>query len=654
MKARALSFPGVIPRPRNTAGVIGWLTTVDHKRIGLMYAAVSFIWLLVGGVEALLIRVQLSAAELEIIGPELYNQLFTMHGTTMVFLVGMPLAAAFFNLLVPLQIGARDVAFPRLNSLSLWVFVLGSILLNISWLTGEAPNGGWFGYSPNAGSLFNPGAGMSFWALGLLVLGVASVVAGLNFIVTIINMRAPGMTLFRMPIFSWMALITSTLIVLALPVLTVALIQLSTDRLFGTNFHNPVAGADPILWQHLFWLFGHPEVYILILPGMGIVSEIIPTFARKPLFGYATMVLAGAVIGFMGWFVWAHHMFTVGLGPAADTAFAISTMAIAVPTGIKIFNWLGTMWRGSISFTTPMLFAISFVALFTIGGLSGVMHAVAPSDAQQQDTYFVVAHFHYVLFGGLIMAIFGGIFFWWPKFFGWRLNEKWGFATWILMFIGFNLQFGPLHLVGLLGMPRRVFTYSSEFGWGFLNLISSVGGFMIALSVLVFIGAVIYSYITRKPSGDDPWDARSLEWSLPSPVPPHNFDKIPQIQRLDQFWYDKHPEMPGGKAAPSGGQVDGEGEPDKPVAKAKAKTGERKRSGGIPPGIHMPDLSYWPLVVAVGITTALGGLLAPLWVTIVGIVILCWGVIGWTLEPVSVDDHSAPAQSHERESKSEH
>ena len=647
MSAATIRFPHVFPRPKSQTGIWSWITTVDHKRIGIMYAGVSLFWFLVGGVEALLLREQLRVAENTFLGPETYNQLFTMHGTTMVFLVGMPLAAAFFNLLVPLHIGARDVAFPRLNSLSLWTFVFGSIFLNISWLTGEAPNGGWFGYAPNTGRLYNPGLGMTYWVLGLNVLGIASIAAGLNFIVTIVNMRAPGMTLFRMPIFVWMALITSVLIILALPILTVALIQLQSDRLYGTNFYNPAAGGDPVLWQHMFWLFGHPEVYILILPGMGIVSEIIPTFSRKPIFGYPFIVFAGIAIAFLGWFVWGHHMFTVGLGPAANTAFTISSMAIGIPTGIKIFNWIGTMYGGSIRFTTPMLFAISFIAMFTIGGISGVMHAAVPSDAQQQDTYFVVAHFHYVLFGGLIMAIFGGIVFWWPKFFGWMLNDRVGKIAWGLMFVGFNLQFAPLHWLGLDGMPRRIYTYSEELGWSNLNTIASIGGFIIAISVLVFLFNIWYSYRRREPAGNDPWDGRTLEWSTPSPIPPHNFDEIPVVERLDHFWYTKYPELLHDDAkpnsdktkpsdmqpSPSGGSIDLEREnTDKP-------------GSGLHSKIHLPDMSYYPLLVAAGIVITAGGLLmgqvtpAAVYsvVLAIGGVSIIWGTLGWSFEPAT--DH---------------
>ena len=625
MAVTTLNFPRILPRPKSETGIWSWIATVDHKRIGIMYGIVAFFWFIVGGIEALLIREQLRVPEQTLINPDLYNQLFTMHGTTMIFLVVMPLSAAFFNLIIPLQIGARDVAFPRLNAFSLWVFVFGSILLNVSWLTGEAPNGGWFGYAPNSEKLYNPGLGMTYWVVGLNVIGIASIAAALNFIVTILNMRAPGMSLFKMPIFVWMTLITSVLIVLALPILTVALIQLQTDRLYGTNFFNPIAGGDPVIWQHMFWLFGHPEVYILILPAMGIVSEVIPTFTRKPLFGYSFIVFAGIAIAFMGWFVWSHHMFTVGLGPAANTAFALSSMAIAIPTGIKIFNWIGTLYGGSIRFSTALLFSLSFITMFTIGGLSGVLHAAAPSDAQQQDTYFVVAHFHYVLFGGAIMAIFSGIYYWWPKFTGWLLNERHGKVIWFLMLVGFNLQFAPLHWLGLDGMPRRVYTYSSELGWGLSNTIASAGGLIIAISVLLFIISVWRSWKKKDPSGDDPWDGRTLEWSIPSPVPVYNFKEIPTVSRIDDFWYKKHPELiedhneekaESEVVPPSGGAVNHEEE-------------------GHSEGIHLPDMSYYPILIAAGLALAAGGLFTHNAVIIAGGLITMWGLIGWSLEPAN-------------------
>ena len=643
-----MRFPRIFPRPKSDYSIWSWISTVDHKRIGTLYAVTSFLWFLVGGIEALLMRVQLSQADSTFIDPELFNQLFTMHGTTMVFLVVMPLSAAFFNWLVPLQIGARDVAFPRLNALSYWIFLLGSLLLNFSWIVGDAPNGGWFGYAPNSHLAFNPTDGMTYWVLGLNILGVASIAAGLNFIVTILNMRAPGMTLTKMPVFTWMTFVTSVLIVLALPVLTVALIQLQVDRLYGTHFYDTAAGGDPVLWQHIFWLFGHPEVYILILPAMGIVSEILPVFSRKPLFGYSFLVFAGVAIGFMGWFVWSHHMFTVGLGPAANSAFAISTMAIAIPTGIKIFNWIGTMWGGSIRFSTAMLFAISFIAMFTIGGLSGVMHAAVPSDAQQQDTYFVVAHFHYVLFGGAIMAIFGGIYFWWPKTTGYMLSDKLGKWNWLIMFIGFNLQFAPQHWLGLDGMPRRIFTYAENMGWENTNMIASAGGFLMAFSVLLFIINVFYSARKRVPAGNDPWDGRTLEWSITSPPPHYNFEKIPNVEHRDDFWFTKHPELiaeyyhdehAGELTAPSGAQFD-DADDEHHDDHAEVHHAAADHGHG---DIHLPDMSYYPLILAVGLTIVAAGLMTYIPVIVIGAIVLVWGLLGWAYEPVNDPD---PESSH--------
>ena len=622
-KPKQFQLPRIFPRPKSHKGLWYWLATVDHKKIGTMYGLVSFFWFLVGGIEALLIRLQLGQAESSILSPEVYNQMFTMHGTTMVFLVVMPLSAAFFNWIVPLQIGARDVAFPRLNALSLWVFIFVSILMNISWFAGGAPNGGWFGYPPNSSLGFNPGNGITYWVMGLNILGVASIAAGLNFIVTIINMRAPGLHMMRLPVFTWMTLITSVLIVLALPILAVAGIQLTADRIYGTNFFNSEAGGDPIFWQHIFWLFGHPEVYILILPAMGIVSEVLPTFSRKPLFGYTAIVFAGLVIGFMGWFVWSHHMFTVGLGPAANTAFTVTTMLIAIPTGVKIFNWISTLWGGSIKLNTSMLFSIGFIAMFTIGGLSGVTHAASPSDAQQQDTYYVVAHFHYVLFGGSIFAIFSGIYYWWPKFTGWLLDEKLGITSFILMFIGFNLQFGPMHWVGLNGMPRRIYTYAEDMGWESSNLAATIGGFIIALSVLVFLVNVILSKRKKQNAGGDPWDARTLEWSIASPPPHYNFVEIPKVNNIDDWWYKKYPEL-----------LEGNNQNIK-----KQKIEVEDSSNVDESKIHLPDLSYYPLLIGVGLTIAALGVMYTYALVAIGLVMVFWGSIGWSTEPVNEDSN---------------
>src|SRR5438477_10914010 len=409
--APALSHTGY----KSENAIWSWLTTVDHKRIGALYLYTALCWFAIGGLEALIMRIQLGAPNAHVVSAEMFNMLFTMHGTTMIFLVVMPLSAAFFNFLIPLQIGARDVAFPRLNAFSYWVYLFGSLFMNASWLIGAAPNGGWFGYAPLTTMTYSIGLNIDFWLLGLQILGVSSLAAAFNFITTIINMRAPGMDLMRLPMFTWMAFIVQFLLILAFPVITIALVFLQFDRFFGTNFYTIAAGADPLLWQHLFWIVGHPEVYILILPASGLVSEIIPTFSRKPIFGYPVMAYATMLIAFLGFGVWAHHMFAVGMGPIADTVFGVTTMLIAIPTGVKIFNWIFTMWGGSIQFTTAMKFAIALVALFTIGGISGVMHASPPADLQQTDTYFIVAHFHYVLFGGSMMGIFGGIYYYYPK-----------------------------------------------------------------------------------------------------------------------------------------------------------------------------------------------------------------------------------------------
>lgn len=440
----SIAAPTRASAPATTAentGIWSWITTTDHKRIGTLYLWTALFFFLVGGFEAVLIRTQLMKPNMGFVSAETYNQLFTMHGTTMVFLAVMPLSAAFFNYLIPLQIGARDVAFPRLNAFSYWVYLLGGIFITLPILFKVAPDGGWFGYAPLTTTRFSSGPNIDFWVLGLQILGVSSLAAAFNFITTIINMRAPGMSLMRMPMFTWMSFVVQFLIILAFPPITVALFFLLMDRFFGTNFYSIAAGADPLLWQHLFWVFGHPEVYILILPAFGLVSEVLPTFSKKPLFGYNVMVYSGIMIGFLGFGVWAHHMFAVGMGAVADSIFSLMTMLIAIPTGVKIFNWIATMWAGEVRFTVPMKFAIALIAMFTIGGISGVMHSSPPADLQQTDTYFVVAHFHYVLFGGSIMGIFAGIYFYYPKITGRHLNESLGNWHFWLNFIGMNLTF---------------------------------------------------------------------------------------------------------------------------------------------------------------------------------------------------------------------
>ena len=663
---------GLLRRPTHPKGVWSWITTVDHKRIGILYGCTAFFFFLVGGFEALLIRVQLAKPNGTVLSAEVYNQVFTMHGTTMIFLVVMPMSAAFFNYLVPLQIGARDVAFPRLNAFSYWLFLFGGIFLYSSFLLGGAPDGGWFGYAPNTSITFSPGHNIDFWVFGLQLLGIASTAGAVNLIVTMLNMRAPGMTLMRMPVFTWMTLVSSFLILFAMPIITVALFLLMFDRNFGSNFFNPAAGGDPVLWQHLFWLFGHPEVYILILPSMGMVSEILPVFARKPLFGYPVIVFSGIAIGFMGWGVWVHHMFSVGLGPVAVSAFSVSTMFIAVPTGVKIFNWVATIWRGSLRFTTPMLFALGFIGMFTIGGLSGVTHSVSPHDRQQTDTYYVVAHFHYVLFGGALFGIMGGIYYWWPKVFGYLLNERLGkinFWTWL---IGFNMTFAPMHILGLRGMPRRIYTYDDSLGLAALNMLATVGSFVIAFSTLVFIYNVWFSTKKQRiPAGDDPWDARTLEWATSSPPPDYNFPETPVAHGVDAFWHQKYTEDDEGRliridgSAPGASPADllirgrssaalaerdgddtpgnGNGSGDRSAGDDHGSAGDGHGHGAVPTahelGIHMPSPSYYPVLAAFSLPIISYGMLygrssgSHYAVAVFGAVTLFASLYAWGMEP---------------------
>jgi cytochrome c oxidase subunit 1 len=608
----------LLPRPMAKTGLVGWLTTVDHKKIGLMYAAFACFFFLVGGLEALAIRTQLIVPNNRFISAQFYNELFTMHGTTMIFLAVMPLNAAFFNLLIPLQIGARDVAFPRLNTFSLWVFVAGAIILNVGWLsyvipgfnTG-APAIGWFGYAPLTSKAFTPEAATDLWVFGLQILGLSSIVASLNFIVTIINLRAPGLTMMRLPVFCWMSLVTSFLLVFALPPIAIALVEVMFDRNFGTNFFEASNGGQPILWQHLFWVFGHPEVYILILPPMGYVSEILPTFSRKPLFGYPIVVFSGAAIGFIGFGVWSHHMFTTGMGTVATAAFSLATMAIAVPTGVKIFNWIGTLWGGHIVTRTPMMFALGFIWMFMLGGFSGIMHSAAPADAQQQDSYFVIAHFHYVLIGGATFALLAAIHYWFPKFFGRLVPEFWGKLSFWIIFVGFNTTFFPMHFLGLNGMPRRTWTYDANMGWNEGNFIATIGAYTLGLGVFTYFAVLIYTYFKGEKCGNDPWDARTLEWSIPSPPPEYNFKVIPTVHARDAHWYEKHHQDE--------------------IAKEKAEHMKSENEHG---GIHMPDQSWYPLFAAIGLlVAALAFALAHnVPVAIGGVVVTFLSCYLWSLE----------------------
>ncbi|OLC13609.1 MAG: cytochrome c oxidase subunit I [Candidatus Rokubacteria bacterium 13_1_40CM_69_27] len=610
MAIRPLAFPQV-HAPAAT-GVWSWITTVDHKRIGILYGTTAFGFFLLGGIEALLIRLQLARPGGTVVSAETFNALFTMHGTTMIFLAVMPLNAALFNYMIPLMIGARDVAFPRLNALSYWIFLGGGLLLNASWLAGTPPDAGWFGYANLTSRQFSPSASVDFWMLSLQVLGASSMIAAVNFIVTILNLRAPGMSLMRMPLFVWMTLVVQFLIVLAFPPVTVGLIFLTFDRFFGTHFYDVGAGGDLHLWQHLFWIFGHPEVYILILPAFGIVSEVLPTFARKPLFGAPIMIYSGALIGFFGFGVWSHHMFAAGMGPVADAAFSIATMIIAIPTGVKIFNWLATLWGGTIRATTALHFAVGLIGLFTIGGLSGIMHASPPVDLQQTDSYFVVAHLHYVLIGGSLSGLFAGAYYWWPKITGRLLDERLGRCQFWLLFVAFNVTFFPQHYLGAVGMPRRIYTYPDG-PWSFWNLVSTLGAFGIAAAILLFIVIALRSLRGGAPAPADPWDGRTLEWRTSSPPPPHNFDAIPPIYGRDTYWREKH----GPRRAPLA-----------PPTEEHA--------------IHLPAPSHWPVVTALGVGVAAAGALLHVAVIVAGALVTLWGAFSFALE-----HHRNPAHAHQ-------
>jgi cytochrome c oxidase subunit 1 len=567
-----------------------WLTTVDHKKIAILYFLAGGMFFLAGGLEAILIRMQLMFPESTLFIGGTYNQLLTMHGTTMIFFAAMPLIFGFMNAVVPLQIGARDVAYPFVNALGFWLFFFGGLLMNTSWFLGGAPDAGWTAYAPL--STAYSGHGVDFYVLGLQIAGIGTLIGGINFLVTIINMRAPGMTFMRMPLFTWTAFVTSALVLFAFPTITVGLVELMFDRLFHGNFFEVGKGGNTVLWQHLFWIFGHPEVYILILPAFGIISEVIPTFARKRLFGYSSMVFATVLIGFLGFMVWVHHMFTTGLGPVANAIFSVATMAIAIPTGVKIFNWLFTMWGGQIRFTTAMLFAVAFVPTFVMGGVTGVMLAVPPADFQYHDSYFVVAHFHYVIVGGIVLGVFSGLFYWWPKMFGRTLNETLGKFMFWFFFIGFHLTFFPQHFLGLMGMPRRVFTYQPGVGLETGNFISTIGAFLMGVGTIIFLYNIIVTAMKKPDAVGDPWDGRTLEWTIPSPPPEYNFRLTPLVRGLDPFWKEK-------------------------------MAGNKEMTAAEPLGpIHMPSNSILPFVMSLGLFIAgYGFMYANYIVSVIGILI---------------------------------
>jgi cytochrome c oxidase subunit I len=528
-----------------------WVTTVDHKRLGIMYICSGLVFFAIAGIEASIMRWQLFFPNHDAVSPQVFNRLFTMHGTTMVFLVGMPIIIGMANYLVPLMIGARDLAFPRLNAFGFWLFLFGGLLLYFSFLGGDglygagtAPDVGWFAYSPLTGRAFSRGNSTDYWILGLLVGGFGSIATSANIVTTIVCMRCKGMTIGKMPLFVWMLFVVSVLILLVMPPLTAAQVMLLFDRFLGAKFFDTQAGGSAVLWQHFFWIFGHPEVYVLMLPGFAAASEIIPVFSRKVIFGYPMMVAATIAIGFIGMGVWAHHMFTVGMSATANTFFTASTLLIAVPTGIKIFNWLATTWGGRIRFATPMLFCIGFLFQFLVAGLTGIMLAVSPFDWQLSDSYFVVAHFHYVLIGGLLFTIFAAMYYWFPKATGRMLSEKLGRWHFWLFAIGFNLTFAPMHISGMLGMPRRIYTYEAGRGWDVWNQLSSIGVIFQAVAICIFVWNIMWALRQGERAGDDPWDAWTLEWSTTSPPPEYNFETLPVVRSRRPLWDLKHPEDP--------------------------------------------------------------------------------------------------------------
>jgi cytochrome c oxidase subunit I len=552
MSSESIALTGVREPSRPFSDVLySWITTVDHKRLGILYILFAILFLVLGGIEATIMRIQLILPRLHFVSPQFFNQMFTMHGTTMIFFVAMPLVFGFGTYLIPLMVGARDMAFPRLNAMSFWFNAFGGLLLYFSFVgggglygAGAAPDVGWFAYAPLTAKAFSLGHSTDFWTLSILVSGFGSIGTAVNFITTILCMRCPGMTLGKMPLLAWLNLVVGGLVLIVISPLTAAQVMLCLDRFVGAHFFDAQAGGAPVLWMHFFWIFGHPEVYVLVIPAFAFVSEIVPVFSRKAIFGYPIMVGATVAIGFVSMSVWAHHMFTVGMNSYGNTFFALTTMIISVPTGIKIFNWLGTMWGGRILFKTPMLFCIAFLFQFLIAGLTGIMLAAAPFNWQLTASYFVVAHFHYVIVGAILFGIFGAFYYWFPKMSGRMYNEALGKLHFWLFVIGFHLTFDFMHIPGLLGMPRRIYTYEPGRGWEIWNLIVTIGVFFQIFGTIVFVGNLLYSLFKGKVAGPDPWDAWTLEWSTASPPPEYNFAAIPVVRSRRPLWDIKHPEDP--------------------------------------------------------------------------------------------------------------
>ncbi len=604
-------------------GIPGFFSTVDHKRIGMRYIYTAFFFFFVSGLMALVMRSQLSAPDNHVVSPYTFNQMFTMHGTTMIFLFNTPVLAGFANYLLPIELGTRDMAFPRLNAFSYWIFVLSGIFLYASFVVGKMPDGGWFGYTPYTSKVYNPGINLDFWGLGIVFVGISTTVGAVNFIVTSFKLRAPGMTINRIPIFVWAVLSMAFMILFAVPAVTLATALLELDRLFGTAFFVPHLGGSTLLYQHLFWFWGHPEVYILFVPATGMVSMIITVFSRRPLAGYIWVATALIAIAFISFGVWVHHMFATGMPIQAMSFFSAVSLIIAIPSGVQFFAWIATMWRGKVEFTTPMLFAMGFLLIFLLGGITGVMVAVLPFDWQVTDSYFVVAHFHYVLNGAVVFPIFGAIYFWYPKMVGRKLSERWGHISFWMMFIGFNVAFFPMHILGFLGMPRRVYTYPSGLGWDHLNLISAIGAVIFAVGTGITLVNWVHGRWWGPKAEDNPWDADSLEWSTTSPPPEYNFAAIPVVASRHPLW-EQHP-LPHAEAL-----VDEEG--PKSLSAEGALHHQNTETTGLDArperALELPHPTYLPFVLALGLAVFFVGLLVK--ATIVGAFGVGMALVGLT------------------------
>jgi cytochrome c oxidase subunit I+III len=601
-------------------GLVSWLTTVDHKRIGVRYLLTAFAFFLAGGAEAAVMRAQLARPDSHLVSPQTYDQLFSMHGVTMIFLFATPMLFGFGNFLVPLQIGARDMAFPRLNALSYWVFVGAGLFIYSGLALGKAPNDGWFNYVPLSESAYTSGPNIDFYGLGLIFLAISTTAGAANFIVTILKLRAPGMSIDRIPLFCWALLATSFSVIFALPSLTAACGLLELERLHGFHFFDTSTGGDPLLWQHLFWIFGHPDVYIIFLPAVGIVGSILPVFSRRPMAAYTWVVLATVLTGLMGFGVWLHHMFAVGLPQVSLTFIAAASMMIAIPSGIQVFAWLATMLGGRPVVTTAFLYVLGFVVVFVVGGITGVMFAAIPFDQQTTDSYFVVAHFHYVLVGGAVFPMIAGLYYWMPKVSGRLLDERIGKASFWLVFLGFNLTFFPMHISGLLGMPRRVYTYPADMGWGIYNLLSTIGAGLLTLGVLTVGVNVVLTLLRGRQAGPDPWGGNTLEWTTPSPPPPYNFAVIPVVRSRDPAW-DEQALAEDRRRLEQGELVYAEGHETVSTTPFAAD---------LQGPLEMPEESWWPLALAASLALVFVGLIASLTTLTLGagaLVLVC--LVGW-------------------------